>query len=555
MALSYTNISGGGGAASNDFTITTGASGYTSVTLSTSFPTGSYVVTSSLSDTSMDIYLIAADGTSAGYVNTVAASSTITSTKEFNRVVIYGGSNNDQITFQFKYVFALSETSSSDTGAAATITSLSTSSMPNVDSSTTVTGKNFASDVAFAFIGTDSVSRSAKSVTRSSSTSATVVRPDTFPPQFAPYTIQATNPGIALPTSTNLHKISSTIITKPGAPSSVTSAKGTAAGAITVSFTAPATGGSAITGYTVTSSPGSLTASGASSPLTVTGLTTATTYTFTVTATNASGTSDASSATSGLTPPVAYTQAFTSSGNFAVPNTTSLLELTVVAGGGGSGGGELFRAGGGGAGGVVYNSAQSVTPGSTYAIVIGAKGSDVTQNSFPGNNGGASTFGNIVSATGGGRGGYSNALAGQTGGSGGGAGASGNVNGVSNNYGSGTGTQGKRGGGGWGGGNAPGGAGGGYSNAANDATANVGSNGGNGFSIPGYNLVAGGGAGSVANTGYSNENYYSFPGNGAGASGGYGGGADGANAYGLYGGVSYGPGSAIGGVVFMRYNA
>jgi hypothetical protein len=73
---------------------------------------------------------------------------------------------------------------------------------------------------------------------------------------------------------------------------------------VSVAFTAGATGGSAITGYTVTSSPGSLTASGASSPLVVTGLTNGTAYTFTAIATNANGNSLASSASSSVTPAV-----------------------------------------------------------------------------------------------------------------------------------------------------------------------------------------------------------------------------------------------------------
>ena len=71
---------------------------------------------------------------------------------------------------------------------------------------------------------------------------------------------------------------------------------------VSVAFTAGATGGSAITGFTVTSSPGSLTASGASSPLVVTGLTNGTAYTFTAVATNANGTSSASTASSSVTP-------------------------------------------------------------------------------------------------------------------------------------------------------------------------------------------------------------------------------------------------------------
>ena len=61
-------------------------------------------------------------------------------------------------------------------------------------------------------------------------------------------------------------------------------------------------GGSPITSYTVTSSPGGKTATGASSPITVTGLTNGTAYTFTVTATNALGTGPASSPSNSVTP-------------------------------------------------------------------------------------------------------------------------------------------------------------------------------------------------------------------------------------------------------------
>ena len=64
-----------------------------------------------------------------------------------------------------------------------------------------------------------------------------------------------------------------------------------------VSFSAPSSnGGAAITSYTVTSSPGGKTATGAGSPLVVTGLTNGTSYTFTVTAHNVAGDSAASRA-------------------------------------------------------------------------------------------------------------------------------------------------------------------------------------------------------------------------------------------------------------------
>ena len=70
-----------------------------------------------------------------------------------------------------------------------------------------------------------------------------------------------------------------------------------------MSFTAPVNdGGSTITSYTVTSSPGSLQATGSSSPITVTGLTNGTAYTFTVEATNSAGGSPTSTTSPSVTP-------------------------------------------------------------------------------------------------------------------------------------------------------------------------------------------------------------------------------------------------------------
>ncbi|MCU0794873.1 MAG: MBG domain-containing protein [Akkermansiaceae bacterium] len=90
-------------------------------------------------------------------------------------------------------------------------------------------------------------------------------------------------------------------ITAPGAPV-IGSALGQDAAAI-VSFGAPVNnGGAEITGYTVTSSPGGITATGTRSPITVTGLTNGVSYTFTVTATNSVGTGAASAASNAVVP-------------------------------------------------------------------------------------------------------------------------------------------------------------------------------------------------------------------------------------------------------------
>jgi uncharacterized protein (TIGR02145 family) len=87
----------------------------------------------------------------------------------------------------------------------------------------------------------------------------------------------------------------------PGPPTSVTASAGNASAS--VAFVAPTNnGGSAITGYTVTSSPGGITATGATSPINVTGLTNGTAYTFRVVATNAIGNSVASAASTAITP-------------------------------------------------------------------------------------------------------------------------------------------------------------------------------------------------------------------------------------------------------------
>jgi hypothetical protein len=158
---------------------------------------------------------------------------------------------------------------------------------------------------------------------------------------------------------------------------------------VSVAFTASPSGGIP-TSYTVTSTPGSFTASGSSSPLIVTGLATGTSYTFKVQATNATGTGPESAASDSVTAVGSvwtFAQTIDTSQNYTVPNSVTAIAAFAFSGGAGGAGNQGGQ--GGRAAAAILNNP---TPATTYFVTVGGSGQ------------GDSSFGTIISSSGNGNG-------------------------------------------------------------------------------------------------------------------------------------------------------
>jgi hypothetical protein len=326
-------------------------------------------------------------------------------------------------------------------------------------------------------------------------------------------------------------------------------ATATSGTSVSVAFTAPScVGGGAISSYRAYAACGVLANTGSSSPIVVSGLTTGTAYTFRVVATNVYGPSYPSAASNSVTPPFITCAIYTTIGTYSWVAPAGVTSVAAVAIGGGGGGWfncpNLTSGGGGGLG---YRNNISVTPGTSYTVVVGGTGNFDS-------NGGQSSF--ICSAIVAGNGGLKGSSGGTfvgAGGGNGGAGAS-----VSNPTGTGSGSFGSVSGGGAGGYSGAGGAGAASSGAGAAGTAGSGGGGGGGFAIAAacisgtcFGPGAGGGTGlfGQGSNGAAGTSTVGFRG-GRGGSGGGDGGCKCA-CYGLAGrGGLYG-----GGGMFWRYNS
>ncbi|WP_060861571.1 cadherin-like beta sandwich domain-containing protein [Paenibacillus riograndensis] len=112
------------------------------------------------------------------------------------------------------------------------------------------------------------------------------------------FTVKAANPGGGSALS---NEVSATPRTVPAAPAILSTTAGD--GQVTVAFAAPAdNGGSSVTSYEITASPGGSVTTASASPVTVTGLVNGTAYTFTVKAKNGAGAGPASDPSNAVIP-------------------------------------------------------------------------------------------------------------------------------------------------------------------------------------------------------------------------------------------------------------
>jgi hypothetical protein len=182
---------------------------------------------------------------------------------------------------------------------APTTPTIGTATAGNANASVTFTA---SSDAGASGSLTYTATSTPGSFTNTGSSSPIVVSGLTNGTQYT-FKVNATNSlGYMSPDSAASNSTGTTV---PGAPT-IGTATGLV-GSVSITFTPPAnTGDLTITGYTATSSPGSITGTSTSSPVSVTGLTVDTNYTFTVVATNAIGNSLPSAASNSATPLRSY---------------------------------------------------------------------------------------------------------------------------------------------------------------------------------------------------------------------------------------------------------
>lgn len=304
FTVSATNVDGNSGPSSASNSITTDSAAPDAPTIGTATKTGT-------STASLTFFAPTSNGGRAitGYTATSLPGS-ITATGTSSPINFTGLTSGTQYTFTITATNPIGTSSPSQASNAITTDYVN----PNAPGAPTIgtatkTGSTTAtvaytapsSNGGFAITSYTAIS-SPGAITGSvlQAGSGTITVTGLTPGQDYKFTVLATNSqGSGINSSS-----SNTITTDAAAPSAPTVGTATKISSTTASlaFTPPTqNNGAAVTGYTVTSTPGGITATGSASPITITGLTPVTAYTFAVTATNSAGTSIASSSSNQIT--------------------------------------------------------------------------------------------------------------------------------------------------------------------------------------------------------------------------------------------------------------
>jgi hypothetical protein len=325
----------------------------------------------------------ASTGGFPAYYSFVSNPATTTQTSSSGSPYVFTGlASNSSYTFVMSA--SNSYNTSSNSSSSASVTATTVPQAPTIGTPSLVTGTSYESSpqISVPFSGNATGGKSVTSYTVTSSPGGLTATGSSSPLVVSGLTAGTSYTFTATATNANGTSLSSssssavTASTVPQAPS-VTLVDNPTANSVRVSFSPNETGGSPITSYTVTSSPGGITATGSSSPITVSGLTALTSYTFTVTATNVSGTSSPSSPSSPIsTSSDVYSllQTYNSSSTFTVPS--GITQIAVIARAPGTAGSSGNSSGGGAAGGRSGSAFgfknYNVSSGQSFSVTVGS---------------------------------------------------------------------------------------------------------------------------------------------------------------------------------------
>ena len=190
---------GGGGGSAAGFLVDMGDATLTTIALDQSYPSGGYEIALAITDSTFDVYGLDAAGVTVGYTN----SGSVVFDDAVETIVIYGSVVNQIYTFTYKGIASDASSIGTAVGAAPFITEVTgVTDLPENGDSTTISGGNFDSDLRVFFRGTDAGDHEAV-VTVTSSTTATIIRPDNILTDHAPYDLVLKNNGTPDPVGTN----------------------------------------------------------------------------------------------------------------------------------------------------------------------------------------------------------------------------------------------------------------------------------------------------------------------------------------------------------------